>query len=254
MQILQQEQHQCARLACCSSAELRAQAVNVSYSLTPLRPLAKKVVTAQQLTLLGKSIEVELGCPNLVFAKPMRTNCVILDNLLWERHSLCTGTQRDRIALTQREDLLSIDVVDARPRNCARGAWTDIRTLLSWRCGCTGRGQELWHGAGNRHEFARALRGTVYRCWKTAGRPFSRHHSQRPLDRTITLMFRWILAMLLLQLAGCLFPAQGGHATSQLRAWWLRRSRHRPVRLRLFSCVIRMVCGRMKSLWSCRAN
>jgi two-component system sensor histidine kinase GlrK len=42
---------------------LQAQATSVVMSLTPLRPLVKKVLAAQQLPLLSKNISIELACP-----------------------------------------------------------------------------------------------------------------------------------------------------------------------------------------------
>lgn len=163
MQILQQNSIKLQRQieSLLQFSELQAQAVNVSYSLTPLRPLAKKVVAAQQLTLLGKSIEVELNCPNLIVETDADKLRVILDNLLSNAIRYAPERSVIRIALTQQEDLLSIDVVDAGP-----GIAPEERGRIFERfyhgSADAGRGvKSSGLGLAIVAEFARALRGTV---------------------------------------------------------------------------------------------
>ena len=96
-------------------SELQAQAAHVSYSLTPLRPLAKKVLAAQHLPILGKGIEVELVCPNLIVETDAEKLRVILDNLLSNAVRYVPEHGRIAVTLAQLGAQLTIDVEDNGP-------------------------------------------------------------------------------------------------------------------------------------------
>lgn len=96
-------------------SELQAQAAHVSYSLTALRPLAKKVLAAQHLPILGKGIEVGLACPNLIIETDAEKLRVILDNLLSNAVRYVPDHGNISITLAQQGTQLIIDVEDNGP-------------------------------------------------------------------------------------------------------------------------------------------
>lgn len=140
---------------------LQAQASHVSMSLTPLRPLVKKVLAAQHLPLLGKDIQVELICPNLIVETDAEKLRVIIDNLVSNAVRYAPAHSVIHLTLKQQEETLLVDVLDQGP-----GIAPEERTRIFDR---------FYHGSANVAqrvkstglglaivaEFVRALRGTI---------------------------------------------------------------------------------------------
>ena len=140
---------------------LQAQASNVAMSLTPLRPLVKKVLAAQQLPLLSKNIEVVLSCPNLIVETDAEKLRVILDNLVSNAVRYAPERSVIRLVLAQLDDALQIDVQDEGPGIAAEERKRIFDRFYHGSANAAQRVKSTGLGLAIVAEFVRALRGTI---------------------------------------------------------------------------------------------
>ncbi|MDQ5887533.1 MAG: two-component system, NtrC family, sensor histidine kinase GlrK [Pseudomonadota bacterium] len=140
---------------------LQAQATSVVMSLTPLRPLVKKVLAAQQLPLLSKNISIELACPNLIVETDAEKLRVILDNLL--SNAIRYAPQRSVVKLTlaQQEATLLLDVLDEGPGIAPEERKRIFERFYHGSASAEQRVKSSGLGLAIVAEFVRALRGSI---------------------------------------------------------------------------------------------
>lgn len=140
---------------------LQAQASHVSMSLTPLRPLVKKVLAAQQLALLSKNIEVDLICPNLIVETDAEKLRVIIDNLVSNAVRYAPIRSVIHLTLAQLEQTLLVDMLDDGPGIAPEERARIFDRFYHGSANAAQRVKSTGLGLAIVAEFVRALRGTI---------------------------------------------------------------------------------------------